>query len=501
MRYLVSTFVLLLLSAGSVLASESVEPLFSVQNEGLRRAPSPSLQQKTRKPPTTIKIKRELLLRKVPKLRPIKTPDPAEPQGPDPHVALDLVDVISDSDLLRDLSQACGWDSHLIFQDKAAGHVFYYLPREFLLLRDQNGYRLSVQYNTRAEPGEPSVLLTAELASPHHHGDVGLLKAILREALELKPADNLQLRSLGGLGATMDMEALSTGLSLSEDRVHITPPAHLKEPFRLTLVLTQDEVEEVLAQIAREGVAGSLRVKVGEEFVPIPIRIQYTRFAGEYVQAFSQWVQGRSLDKLVNTTDFPLKVESINAYRMKGDRLVRISKELKKTSPIPPGGRRPFKLPAASRVLGEDLLFAWLGTTLETDCSVCVEAVDRKVRKGVALAPGSRLTLEGIPPVFSEFGLYKIIVRIRSPYFVSGGTEVLEHEVTLTQENNVNTDLSIFVPSDRGPDPLLYRYRLQAVTQAGETIEQDNWHDARGLSQFFGATHLEDLLGEQAPAE
>ena len=447
------------------------------------------------KPLTTVNIKKAPLA-KLPQLRPIISPKPAKPEGPDPKAALDLSDIIENPGLLEDLSEACGWDGHLIFQDKAAGHVFYYLPREFLLLRNSKGYGLNAQYNYQAEPGQPSVMLTAEVAAPHRSGDVTLLKAIIREALGLKASARLELKSLMGLGAKAEMQAVAIGLSLTSERIHLSPPAHLKQPFRFSLALTQEEVEEVLAQIAREGLAGSLHVKVGEESVPVPIRIQYSRFAGDRVQGFEDWIKGKPLSKLSNVTDFPLEVESINAYRMKGNQLERVSKQIKKSRAIPPGGQRPFKLPEVRRVLGDNLLVAWLGTSLDTECTSCLQSVDRAVRKGVALAPSSQIKLEAIPAVFSELGLYKIVVRVRSPYFVAGGTEVQEREAALTQEANMNSDLSIYVPGDRGPNPLLYRYQLQVVTEAGDSIEEKEWHDARSLSEFFGTSQLEALMAE-----
>jgi hypothetical protein len=499
MRASASNLLLVFLAATLTLAPASSSTAQKREQSDTLRVAAPALQAARFKPLTTVKIKRAHLA-KLPQLRPVITPKSPKPTGPDPKAALDLSDIIEDPGLLGDLSEACGWDGHLIFQDKAAGNVFYYLPREFLLLRHPKGYSLSAQYNYQTERGQPSVMLTAELAAPQRAGDVTLLKAILREALGLKPSDRLDLRSVTGLSARAEMEAMATGLSLTSERIHLSPPAHLKQPFRLSLALTQDEVEEVLAQIAREGLAGSLQVKVGDELVPVPIRIQYSHFAGDRVQGFDDWVKGRPLRMLKNVTDFPLEVTTINAYRLRGDQLERVSKQLKKSRAIPPGGQRPFKLPEVHRVLGDNLVVAWIGTSLDSECTQCLQSVDRAVRKGVALVPRSPIKLEAIPGIFSEFGLYKILIRVRSPYFVAGGGEVQEQEATLTEEENLNADLNIYVPGDRGPNPLLYRYQVQVVTEAGDIVEETAWHDARSLSQFFGASQLEALITEAGGA-
>jgi hypothetical protein len=483
---------LMLLACPAFAADQTVGQASSVQLRAARIAPA-MVQARTFKPITAVKIRKPALM-KLPNLLPVTPDKPAAAEGPDPSRALDLGDIIEDPALLADLSEACGWDGHLIFQDKAAGHVFYYLPKEFLLRRDEKGYMLHVQYNQRAKPGEPSVMLTAELAAMQRDGEVPLLKAILRQALDLAPGAPLELKSIKGLGAQADLAALTTGLALGPERLHLTPPAHLKQPFRLTLALTQEEVEEVLAQMAREGIAGSLMVKVGEESVPVPIRIGYSPFSGEQLEGFDRWVSGKTLSELVNVTDFPLQVTSINAYRLQGQQLERVSKEIKQGNAIPPGGKRPFKLPPAEQVLGSNLMLAWLGTTVDGECQPCLAEVDRQVRKGVALAPGENLSLEAIPSVFDDLGLYKVLVQIRSPYFVAGGSEVKEKEIQLTADNSQHSDLRIFVPADRGPDPLLYRYRLIAVTETGETHEQPDWTDCTSLSLFIGSAQLEPLL-------
>lgn len=453
---------------------------------------------KTFKPVTAVKLKRPALI-KLPPLLPIKPQPSVQPQGPDPARAIDLSDIVEDAALLDDLSEASGWDAHLIFQDKAAGNVFYYLPREFLLLKDASGFNFNVQYNQRAAADEPSVMLTAELAAPQRSGDVQLLKAILRQALDLAAGTQLQLKAVQGIGAEVDLQALATGLSLSADRIHLVPPAHLKQPFRLTLALTQDEVEEVLAQLGREGLAGHLLVKVGEATVPVPIRVVYHHFAGQTVAGFDDWLKGRAVTQLSNVSGFPVEIQAINAYRLNGQQLERVSKELKTATLIPPGEQRAFRLPPVERVLGNNILTAWLTTELDRDCSSCVSTFDQQVRKGVAVAPGENLKFEVIPATFDDLDLYKIVVRIKSPFFVADGTEVLEKEIQLTAEDNQSDQVRLFVPNGRGSDALLYRYRLSAVSNSGETFEQETWQDGRSFSQFIGTTQLEGLLPDDLP--
>ncbi len=457
------------------------------------------LKVKQFKPVTAVVIKRPLKSGMV--LRPVIPPKPAAPTGPDPKAAVDLADMIDDTDLLEDLSKTCGWDSHLIFQDKTAGNVFYYLPRIFLLVHNEGtGYGLNVQYNNMTDPEKPSVMLTAELAAPHHSGDILVLKQILKQAFELKPSDKLTLKSISGIGAEADLQGISAGLSLAPEQISVTLPSHLKQSFHLTLLLNQDETEEVLAQITREGLTGSLNVNVGDARVPVPIHIQYAQFSGNKVDGFSQWVDNHPTGTLLNITSFPIEMDSINCYRVKNGGLERISKNLKSVTLLPER-KKAFRLPPMDKVLGNHVLLAWLGARLESDCPDCIKKVDKQVRKGVAAAPSERIKFEAIPNVFSDYEIYKMVVEVQSPYFTSDGGTVLTREIELTEENNVHQDLVIYIPQGRGPEPLLYKYRLKLITAQGETILEPDWHDSRTLNRFFGASQLEPLMGEPGDGE
>lgn len=458
---------------------------------------SKTLQATQFKPMTTVLIKKPL---KLNLRRPI-TPTQKKPEGPDPKSAVDLSDMIDDTALLDDLAVSCGWDPHLIFQDKAAGNVFYYLPREFLLVhKDTTGYGLSVQYNHLKQDDQGSVMITAELAAPHSTGDIILLKNILKQAFELKQNDKLILKSLSGIGATADMEGIIAGLSLPPDRINLSLPSHLKKSFRLTLSLSQDETEEVLAQISREGISGSLNVKVGEELVPVPIHIQYLNFSGKRVDGFTQWADNHPIGTIRNITSFPLQMETINCYKVTGGKLERISKNLK-ASTLLPGRKKSFKLPSINKVLGKNVMIAWLGTTIDPDCEDCLKKIDKQVRKGVTAAASSRIKFEAIPSVFSDFELYKIIIQVKSPYFSAESGKVVTREIELTEDNNTDKNLLIYEPEGKGDEPLLFRYRLKLITGEGKSLFENTWNDSRTLSRFFGASQIEPLLDQNGEVQ
>lgn len=481
-------FFIALLPVYSVFGEEANPSIRSFQT-------NTALQMKPFKPVTAVMIKKPLKLKSS--LRPIVPSSPVKPTGPDPEAAIDLADMIDDAALLEDLSVTCGWDPHLIFQDKTAGNVFYYLPRVFLLVHDEGtGFGLNVQYNHLKEEDKPSVMLTAQLAAPHHPGDILLLKSILKQAFDLKPADTLTLKAISGIGATADVQSITTGLSLSSERISVVMPSHLKQSFRLILSLNQDETEEVLAQIAREGLSGTLNVKVGESSVPVPMVIKYFDFAGDRVDGFSQWVDHRPAGTLQNITPFPVKIESVNCYKVNNGQLERITKNLK-PSILEPGKKKDFKLPSVNQLFGNNVMLAWLSTSLDSSCQDCIKQVDKQVRKGVATALSTAIKFEAIPAVFSDFEMYKMIVQVQSPYFNAEPGTVATKEIELTEDANINQDLVIYPPEGKGAQPLLYRYRIKLVMSDGNALTEESWKDSRTTSQFFGANHIEPMIGEK----
>jgi hypothetical protein len=119
------------------------------------------------------------------------------------------------------------------------------------------------------------------------------------------------------------------------------------------------------------------------------------------------------------------------------------------------------------------------------------------VRKGIGASPGERIHLEAIPSLFDEFGIYKLMVHIQSPYLTVEGNMVQQEEVSLTVDENENESLTIYIPTDRGPTPLLYKYRLEVVTETGETLMSPDWEESRKLTQFFGSRQVESIFEEE----
>ncbi len=436
------------------------------------------------------------------RLNPVKD-SKVQPKGPDAEKYLALRNKLEAEDnlLISDIETIASWDSDLIFQDKAAGHVFYYVPKQFLLVQNNEGYGLGVQYNKMDDPSKPSITFTAELSAADSTGDISLLKIILKQALGLKSNDPLEIKSISGIGMSIDVSSITTGLSIPEDRVQVIPPTHLHDNLRITFSLTQDEAESFLTQISHEGLSGSIKVPVDKTEVNIGFKIKYTEFAGEYTKGFKDWwLKKETIENLTNKTLFPISFNSINAYVFSNGKLKRINKKLGKKVTIKPGDSKSFKLPAAAKVIGNNIVMAWLDIEMETDCSSCMKNAKAQVGRGVSESPVSPITLEAIPGVFEDFEIYKLIIKLKSPYF-NGDTEqsikqrMSVKEVMLTEEEN-STQLQLYFPQSKKNNPRLFKYQIKVIKANGETIKSAKWNDSSETSLLFGSLQLESLLGD-----
>ncbi len=439
------------------------------------------------------------------RLQPIK-PSDKKPLGPDPERFISLRDILEDALLIKDIEQIAGWDGDMLFQDKAVGNLFYYVPKVFLLKHDVNGYAFGVQYNKQVEQGQPSVTLSMELSAQGMPGDLALLKQILHDALELKTTEKVKLQSLSGTGICVDFDSLSTGLAIDKERVHITPPKNLHDSLHITFSLTQDETESVFSLIAHEGMIGSLQLPIGngegesKTQISIPFKIKYSSYSGDTVSGFEQWwLDKQQIKELTNSGSYPLTISGINGYVIENGNLKRIAKPFKKSTELKPGDSKKIKLPNVGQILGKDVLVAWLDTTLETDCEKCIKDIKAQIDRGVSDNPTTEINFEAIPAVFEDMDLYKVIIRVKSPYYSVDRRKVEERTIQLTEEENV-AKLSIYYP-DNKKNPLLYRYQIKLVTNSGEESASDDWVDGRELTKIIGSSQLESIIDQDQSEE
>jgi len=454
---------------------------------------------------TTVKpaaIRQPVTAVSVKPLRPLKLKPVGEAvkqaTGPDAAAALDLVDIIEDEGLLQDIGSVVGWNPHRIIQDKTATHLFYYLPSALLLRYSEGKYALHVQYNAQGEGDNASVTLIAELEAPYRSGDMELLREILQEGIRPPASVTIKTKAIQPVNATAKIDEIAAGLAIAPERIGVTLPSTLREPLRLALSLTPDETEAVLALIASSGITGTVSIEVGGSSVAIPFRLHYGNFAGEVLPEASGWESGKTLKQLTNASPFPLTFDSVNAYLLEKGQLKRISKELKAGAPLKPGKSRAFKLPSAAALFGAKPLIAWFGYGLDTACESCLAEVDASVRAGIALNPLESLRFEAIPAIFEEYGIYKLLLTVKTPYLTAKGDQVATKELELTAEANRDESIRIYMPQKaKRSDPLLYKYRLSLVKSDGSEVGGTAWEEGRSLNLYIGSSQIEALLQKE----
>lgn len=434
------------------------------------------------------------------RLNPI-TSEKKEPKGADPQRYISLRDLLEAKDtlLLEDIDKIASWNSNLIFQDKEATHVFYYVPKEFRLILNENGYSLGVQYNSAQNSDEPTIVFTADLSAANNSvanssGDIVLLKGILRNALGIKEGDTLEVKSIAGTGATLDFSAVTAGLAIPAERISAVVPAHMSDDLRIVVSLKPDEAEAFLTQVAHEGLSGTVKIPLGETTVDIGFNVQFAGFSGEVTREFQKWwLQGENIKTLTNISPFPLTVKAINAYVIEKGNLKRVSKKIGNDVVIEPGEAKKFSITAATKVIGSEIVTAWLDADLQTDCDKCIAKIREQVNRGISAAPTTTITFEAIPQIFEDYELYKLVVQVKSPYFFADSKKVTAKEIELSEEN-AQTSLNIFFPEGKGDNPLLFKYRIKLIKADGQTLASGEWQKSTEKSLMIGSYQLKQLF-------
>ncbi|WP_353661673.1 hypothetical protein [Hydrogenimonas sp. SS33] len=469
-----------------------------IQQKELRLATKPIKPVNIKPRPITIK---PILKTNLHIVLPPKKGAEKKPAGPDPARMLSLTDVIDDIEQIRYLDSVVGWDSRRIIQDAEAPNHFYYLPSELRLLLTSQGYDLNFQYNATTSDDKNSVLMTARMAPPERYGDTALLKAILEEVMqsalatkELPPAAKPHIHAIGAINAELDLTTIEGGLKIPKERIGIQLPATLWDPMTITMRLAPDEAEALLALLSGAGISGDLKVEVSGKELNIPFIMRYTRFTGEPLPEIEAWARGESVKSVTNITPFPISLESLNAYIETSKGPEPIIKKLKKSSPLKPGESRKLRLPSARHVFKKDPLVVWFGMTVHTDCEPCLETIDEKVRSGIALNPLETLSFEAIPNVFEKFHIYKIRIKVKTPYFTQKADKIATKEIELTPEKNSDNSLHIYMPQKRGStEPLLFKYKIILIHEDG-SVKEGVWHNKRETALYIGAKQLGTIV-------
>ncbi|WP_022853287.1 hypothetical protein [Thermodesulfatator atlanticus] len=422
-------------------------------------------------------------------IKPITPQKDVSPTGPDPSRVLDLADILEDEKLLTDLTNTVGFDPHFVIQDKTATNVFYYVPRAFLLLCDEKGYHLGVQYNYQAVPGEPAVTLNLDLVAPFNPGDTKLLKYLLRAGLKPPPGTEIRIKALPALGAKVDLDSLASGISLSKERLFVIVGSHFRKPIRLGMLLTPEEVEEVLTQLGEEGLAGEMIIKIDDKELPVPLEISFSNFAGPKLIGLEDWLAHQKDVYITNVTYFPIKLRALCSYRLKNGSLEKYCRGIK--GHLRPRKKVAFKLPPPEKILGHKLLLVWFDMSLDTTCKPCLAKIEQEVRRGVSLAPTTKLVWEVIPNVFETLNLYKVMVEIRSKALSSTSEET--NKILEFSPENTRQEVLLYLHEPS----LTYEYRIFLVTQDGAQFRQKDWQKADLTTQITGKKQLEEVLSSE----
>jgi hypothetical protein len=405
----------------------------------------------------------------------------AEERIPGPSAnGLDIVGALieTNSRIETDFEQAMGWDSS-IWSDGQDDNVFYYLPREYRISIEVPDRNLALTFNheiATERHGDKTVLMRAQLRPPRQDGDLRLLVALARRAIEdLGGRDDVTLKPYPIASARVELEALANSLGISSEDVSIaTVPNDIRDPITIFVRMDEPTKENLVAMMRSGPLGGRVHFESSNgSVVETNIILSLRDLSGEPVPTLSQL---RGSERLTNNTFFPVRLNGIVAYVSgRNGQLSRQYLPFQSAVTLIPGQSRGFPYPG-SQFSGTPV-HGWFDYDVDSNCEDCLADLERKALSMAGLTKREELVIEALPAVFDRLDIAKINVEVRSYFFDASGTVQESRVVRLYPDNSVAA-LVLFLDRDRGADETRYEYRTEAYLNSGERIPFSSWQSA-----------------------
>ncbi|MCG8455739.1 MAG: hypothetical protein MI919_05615 [Holophagales bacterium] len=404
------------------------------------------------------------------------------------------------------LRQLVRLSPELIPDANAASGLYYYRPsRYFLRWTPNDGYYLTIDYKFETEDGR-NVLIDARLTPGPVQADLEILRSLLGARLQSgsRPAphglDAIRLLPLpAGYEARFDWRALD----VPEAEVAVT--GRDRDTGQLSLTLATDVgTREILLKKLGDvtGLPGEIVITPQQvtsdtpALTPFSVRAEL-RLADSEAYGLARWRREPGEHTVFrNEHPFPVRLRYL-AYLYRSGRTVKLRGYDLGHVQLTAGARAHVPNAQIHRQIDAGgTLGAWYVYDLRNE-ETARDALIEALSGGVADVPVKRLAVQvvGGAALFEQYSLFKIVVRVESPFFDPEGERLLSKSYELDPETPRLDLAPLYVPEDHGGP--LYTYRLALVTTSGEVVEdQADRSSASSLIDdiLIGSSQVEDLL-------
>lgn len=442
--------------------------------------------------PALTKINTALLV----KLRPLPPGEQKEGEsGPDHQKEVDLITPLAGTipEIESDFTDSIGW-YHIVYQDKSDPTVYYYLPSELRITRDPNpsiGYRLKFTYGySSTERDEDLISMDIVLAAPYRERDYKLLEELAKRAIGVR---NLSLRPVPMHSVKVDIEQLQEAFEIDPENISITSPRNVRDQIVLSIKLKDEKTKEMLVAKMRDiGLSGVLKINVGTAEIETPLRINFSEYSGPVVSEFDDVARGKPL---MNLSPFPITMKGVVAYTRSGRGAIKREElNFRTQMKIPPGGKRTIR-DIGKAFRGKTIVHAWFDYDIDSSCSTCLAAIEKKVLATPGLTSKETLAIEAMEVIFSEDDVFTIMLEVKSRYFEAAGVDETVRHFVLKKDAAQYSPV-LYLDREKSTNESKFSYRYLAIMSDGSGTDVSPWMESEFMYITIGPSQVERLKGE-----
>ena len=389
-----------------------------------------------------------------------------KPTGPDPSLTgVDLAHTLDPGTgrIERDFEEKIRWSKQLI-ADHTSPNTFYYYPREYLLTREgenRGGYNLKFSYKyLDGETSSDNVKLEFEAAPPDMPGDTALLQKLASFAIKPSNGKPVDLKPLAIKSVKIKLHGLEGFIAPEKIRV-INSPRHVGEKIKIEAAMSESIKEEIVTSLRNMGSGGDVIVTLENGEITIPLNLSFSNYSGPWFSDIRELGPSRPLK---NLSPFPAGIKGIVGYVIPKNGPARIERQYKSLSEINlilPGAERSTTLRHKDLFqTSRAVLATWVDFEAITECDECLNAIEKEVLAVSSIVSKSQLNIEVIPSVFDQFGLFKILVEIKSRHFKSGADWEDVRSFDL-RPASTQTSAFLYLDRDKDYDHASFSFRLK----------------------------------------
>lgn len=407
-----------------------------------------------------------------------------EPSGPDVNAPpVHLADVYESKSrhVQDDFVYQIAYSDKLIRDHSSLNTYYFYPSGYFLKYSTGKGYELDFLHRTREEEsGSDLIVMTFTIAPRQTPGSLQLITELASAAVEPANKKPVSLKRLPISSARVSMSSLSSMIP-EENLKIINSPQDVGDEIRVQAIMNQSQKEDVVASIRSGGLSGDIAFKTNNnQFeIVIPYYVNFTDYAGDWISDITKL---KTSESLTNTSPFPLAMSGVVAYTKKSNKVERHFVSLADPVVMSPGAK-------ATADTNYDQLFTNKGSVIATwaaydkvACDACINKIEQAVLVSPGVASRSKLAIEAIPNIFSEFSLFKVLIEVRSKHFSSAGDFEEVKSVTLRAEES-QAELTLYINRDK-PTKNIFEYRIKPYHSDGAETKQSSWIKGESVSDI-----------------